>query len=347
MYNKFIKCTLGLTFAFLIMFAMFVIVIDPFFHYHKPLEFLKPVVNNERYQNPGIARRFEYDSILIGSSMAQNFYVSELNEAFDCDTVKLTYPAIRTGNYKYMFEAAFDTHDINNVFMGLDIDPLIDTYGNYYFPLPEYLYDQNIFNDVEYVFNKEVLFGEAYQSVKHNYKGTVPDINEAYTWTGHFSKESAVGSIFWDYNVVNDPYEAPQYLDNAKMNLGNNILPYIKTNPDTTFYIFYPPYNLLWWNWHLCRGDLNAVFDVLEYTTEQLLQYENVKLFFLHDVEKVVTNLELYKDYNHYNADVNSEIIQWFKDEKYRVYPETYMERITNFKDYVESFNYVEWIETD
>ena len=347
MYSKFIKRTLCTTLAFLLIFATFVVVIDPFFHYHKPLSGLKPVVNNERYQNPGIAKHFEYDSVIVGSSMTQNFRVSEFNETFGCDTVKLTYSAIRTGNYKYMFEAAFDTHDIKNIFMGLDIDPLIDTYGSFYFALPEYLYDNNPFNDIEYVLNKDVLFGEAYQAVKSNYMDTVPDLDEAYTWTGEFSKEAAVNSIFWDYKVVNAPYEVPEYMQNAKLNLENNILPYIAENPDTTFYIFYPPYNLLWWNLHLSKGDLNDIFAVLEYSAEALLQYDNVKLFFFQDIEELVTNLELYKDYNHYNADVNSDIIAWFKDESYRIDKNSYKNRIAEFKKYVEDFNYTEWIESD
>ena len=279
--------------------------------------------------------------------MTQNFRVSQFDEAFECNTIKLTYSALRTGSYKYMFETAFGTHDIKNVFMGLDIDPLIDTYGSFYFPLPEYLYDKNPFNDFQYVLNKEVLFGDAYQTLKCNYLNTVPDIDKAYTWEGKYSKETAVDSMFWDYKVVNAPYEAPEYLENAKLNLNNNILPYIAENPDTTFYVFYPPYNLLWWNMHLCKGDLNDIFAVLEYTTESLLQYDNVKLFFFQDIEELVTDLDLYKDYNHYNDEVNSDIIKWFRDDRYRILPDSYKEKIAEFKEYVETFNYTEWIESD
>lgn len=347
MYTKFIKRTLSITFLFLFLFATVVVVIDPFFYYHKPLNTLEPVVNNERYQNPGIARNFEYDSILIGSSMAQNFRVSELNEAFDCNTVKLTYSAIRTGSYKHMFENAFDTHEVKNVFMGLDIDPLTDAYGNYYFPLPEYLYDKNPLNDVNYVLNKSVLFEDAYQMVKYNRMDEVPNIDDAYMWTGEFSKKAAIDSIFWDYHKAGEPYETPTYLENAKVNLEKNILPYIAENPDTTFYIFYPPYNLLWWNLHVSTGDLDGIFEVVEYTTEQLLKYDNVKLFFLYDVEEVVTNLELYKDYNHYNAHINSEMIRWFKEEQYLVTKDSYQDRIGQFRQYIESFDYVKWIEEE
>lgn len=345
MYEKFIKRTLAISLVFLLLFASIIILFDPFFHYHKPLKGLEPVINDERYQNPGIAEKFSYDSILVGSSMTQNFKVSEINDAFQCDTVKLTYAAIRTGSYKHMFERAFSTRKVKNVFMGLDIDPLIDTYGNYFFPLPEYLYDDNIFNDVNYVFNKSVMCKNTYEYLKYNYKNNVPDIDSAYSWTGDFSKESALKSVYWDYSEVGKEYDTPQYLENAKINLENNILPYIKNNPETDFYVFFPPYNLLWWNLHLNKGDLNGVVDVLTYTSKELLKYDNVKLYFFQDVTELVTDLEQYKDYNHYNEKINSQIVNWFLEDKYRIYENTYEKRITEFKEYVETFDYVKWVE--
>lgn len=345
MYKKFIRQTLLTTIALLLIFALTTIVLDPFFHYHKPLKNLKPVITDDRYQNPGIAEHFSYDSVLIGSSMTQNFKVSELNEAFQCDTVKLSYAAIRTGSYQHMFEKAFSTRTIKNVFMGLDIDPLIDTYGNYYFPLPEYLYDQNPFNDINYILNKSVMFKNGFEYLKLNITDMVPDIDEAYSWTGDFSKEAALQSVTWDYNTIGEKYETPAYLENTKQNLENNILPHIKNHPETTFHIFYPPYSLLWWNMHLNTGDLDGIFDVLQYTSEQLLKYDNVKLYFFQDHKEVITNLDLYKDYNHYNEMINSEMVQWIKNDTDRIYPDTYKKRIDDFKQYITEFDYKNWIE--
>lgn len=39
-------------------------VVDPFFHYHKPLECLSYPLNNERYQNDGIVKHFDYDAVI-------------------------------------------------------------------------------------------------------------------------------------------------------------------------------------------------------------------------------------------------------------------------------------------
>lgn len=345
MYQKFIRRMLALSVSFLLVFALIIIVVDPFFHYHKPLGNLKPLINDERYQNPGIAEHFDYDSILTGSSMTENFKISELNEAFSCDTVKLSYAAIRTGSYKYMFEKAFATQNVKNVFMGLDVDPLIDTYGNYYFPLPEYLYDDKVLNDVNYFWNKTVMFKNTYQYLKQNYLKTVPDIDTVYCWEGDFSQKNALQSVTWDLCKKSEENENLQYLENTKMNLNNNILPYIEENPETIFYIFFPPYSLLWWNMHLSEGDLKSIIDVIEYTSEALLEYDNVKLFYFQDIESIVTNLELYKDYNHYGPDINSEIVKWLKNDEYRVYSDTYKKRLEDFEQYIRMFDYCKWQE--
>ena len=43
-----------------------VVLIDPFFHYHKPLKKISYFIDNnqQRYMNDGIVKNFEYDSII-------------------------------------------------------------------------------------------------------------------------------------------------------------------------------------------------------------------------------------------------------------------------------------------
>lgn len=63
--------------------GLLVLLIDPFFHYHMPWFGLKPVINDEIYQNPGLAKHASYDSIIIGSSMTENFDAAWFDEAYD------------------------------------------------------------------------------------------------------------------------------------------------------------------------------------------------------------------------------------------------------------------------
>ena len=81
-YKKWFKIfIIEIGFVFVII-AACNIIIDPFFHYHKPLSGLFYVLDNQRYQNNGIVRHFDYNAIITGSSMTENFKTSEFNNIF-------------------------------------------------------------------------------------------------------------------------------------------------------------------------------------------------------------------------------------------------------------------------
>lgn len=89
--KKFNIITLVLAFFLLGCMALTIIVIDPFFHYHSPINGLAYEFLEERYQNNGIVRHFEYDAIITGTSMTQNFKTSEMDRLFGTNAIKVTY----------------------------------------------------------------------------------------------------------------------------------------------------------------------------------------------------------------------------------------------------------------
>lgn len=88
--KRFARLSISLTLIMLILVAAVQIAIDPLFQYHQPWFGLKPVVTVERYQNSGIAKNFDYENAIIGNSLSENFYVSDVEKAFGEKTVKLT-----------------------------------------------------------------------------------------------------------------------------------------------------------------------------------------------------------------------------------------------------------------
>ena len=75
----------------LLLLAGITVIVDPYFHYHAPLEFLEYPLDNQRYQNDGIVKHFEYDAIITGTSMTENFHTSDLNRLFDVNSVKIPF----------------------------------------------------------------------------------------------------------------------------------------------------------------------------------------------------------------------------------------------------------------
>ena len=76
----------------LVYIAVRVISVDPFFHYHAPdLQNYFYRLNNERSQNYGIVKNFDYQGIITGTSMTENFKTSEADQLFGVRFVKTSF----------------------------------------------------------------------------------------------------------------------------------------------------------------------------------------------------------------------------------------------------------------
>ena len=62
---------------------------DIFYQYHMPFFGMDAVFNDRDNQMPGSIRTFDYDSALVGSSVAENFDTTGFDAAFDCNTMKI------------------------------------------------------------------------------------------------------------------------------------------------------------------------------------------------------------------------------------------------------------------
>ena len=81
----------GTCVGLLLVIAILVVTIDPFFHYHKPIEGFPYIVDNQLSQNPGMAENMIYDSAVVGSSMTVNFNTNDFANVMGLNTIKLSY----------------------------------------------------------------------------------------------------------------------------------------------------------------------------------------------------------------------------------------------------------------
>ena len=55
--------------------------VDPFIHYHKPYtDKYFYMLDNERSQNDGITKHFDYDAMITGTSMTENFKTTDMDD---------------------------------------------------------------------------------------------------------------------------------------------------------------------------------------------------------------------------------------------------------------------------
>ena len=318
--RNFIKC-FGITAVICILvFGGMVILFDPFFHYHKPLPFLKAVLWEKEYQVPGTLDHFDYDAVIAGSSVAENYNNSWFDTRFDCKSVKAIRSYGGTADLCYFIERGFKNRDLKYVFFNLDPSSLISgTYTTFEETgSPMYLYDKNVFNDVKYIWNKDVLceripYMAATSFMKDYDEGT------SYNWGQWktFGKEEALSHFYRTEDVLlvkPDDYYEDIATQNTALLTG-----LIKAHPETLFYVYIPPYSVLWWDTINRDGDVGAYVRAEEIALKTLLEYENVKIFNFQNDTDTVFNLDLYLDSLHFSPAINEYICDSLKNDRFRL----------------------------
>ena len=130
-----------------------------FFQYHKPLTWFPYLVDNQVNQNPGLAKHMDYDGILIGSSMTASFNTDWFEELMGMKTQKLSYNGSYPKDLSNIMQLVFDAKgdQVKAVYMAVDQSTFSADPEETKFPVTDYLYDDNVFNDVPYLLNKDVL----------------------------------------------------------------------------------------------------------------------------------------------------------------------------------------------
>ena len=321
-----------------------VIWVDPFFQYHKPLAWFPYLVDNQVNQNPGLAKHMDYDGILIGSSMTASFNTDWFEELMGMRTQKLSYNGSYPKDLSNIMQLVFDAKgdQVKAVYMAVDQSTFSADTEETKFPVTDYLYDDNVFNDVPYLLNKDVLLDYILRPLAD--RKDASDWAELYKpwWTDEYYNKA---NVLMYYEAAEEKQEeealaADYFKDAVEENLQKNILPYIEAHPETEFYIFYPPYSILFWNDVTREKELEAVIGRLEYMTERLLNYENVHVFNFLGKEDIICNLNNYADYMHYHKNVCRYITECFATGENELHPENYGQAFDEIRTLAMSYNY-------
>lgn len=311
----FLTCSAGLFIAICLLTYMF----DPLQYYRKA-SFYKPVFSTEeRYQNPGLAKNYTYNTIIIGTSMTENFVPSYVDQQLggETKTMKLSMKGSTSGEQSLIAKLAFDTGQVHKVIWGLDYFAFKGADGETLSDMPMYMYDDSLFNDIKYLFNI-TNFTQIGKSIYHLATGGSANQQSDLDYLNNWHIRSKYGAEL----ILNDWRKAKykeQYfglneepLQAIEANFNRNVLTYVKQHPETEFMFFYPPYSVLrhevWSETNKQRYENQFAFK--EYVFQQLSRYPNVKLYDFQSDEQITFNLDLYKDLSHHSQDINDRIIQ-------------------------------------
>ena len=314
-YKKWLTAFFVLLAAALVLLGGITAIIDPYFHYHAPIEGLSYNIFFQRYQNHGIVKNFEYDTVITGNSMVENFKTSQCDELFSANTVKVPFSGASLKELDSNLRSAFRHNDgIKRVIMGLDYGSFIQDKDYMAYSdsdYPDFLYDDNIFNDVKYLFNKSILKTSLDVLVRSRAGVPMTSFDEYSAWPA---------DTMYGREVV-FAYHQRHWLDNEKKpmtqerlellrgNISQNLLETARANPDTEFYYYFPPYSILFWDKQQRMGTLELTLEAEKEVIDMLLELDNVHLFSFLDDFELICDFSRYKDYIHHDPNVNSYIL--------------------------------------
>lgn len=329
----------------LILPAILTIIIDPYFHYHKPFSFLSYRLENQRYINNGIIRHFDYNAMIIGTSMTENFKSSQFDKLFNVNSVKVPFSG---GSYKEINDnikiALENNKNIKYILRGLDYDSINKEYSYMkYTSYPTYLYDKNIFNDYKYLWNRDVFIKKVIGNIYYTLQGKKRVSFDEYSrWNERVNPGKK--SILKDYNRTRKEKIKKRLLREdirrIDKNIEKNIIKLPKQYPNVKFIYFITPYSIVYFDGLNQKGEIEKQISAEKYMIEKILEIPNIELYSFFNNYEMITNLDNYKDAGHYMGHINDQILIWIKNKKYRLTKENYQEYLNRNLEFYKNYDY-------
>lgn len=154
MARNFLATVLALALGLAALVVAFNAWVDPFQHYRKAERFAPRFYNAwQRYENPGLAKHWDYDRVVTGSSLMECVIPADVDRAMGGKTINLSVSAQTAFDAGRLLGAALRTGKPKHIIMNLDYNAFSGAPDRSGFtePFPAYMYDDRVWNDLPYL----------------------------------------------------------------------------------------------------------------------------------------------------------------------------------------------------
>jgi len=310
--------------------ALAVFTVDPFVRYRKPA-FFKPIYSsaNSRQMIPGVLRHFEYDSVIVGNSQAQNISLAAVREELGWNAVKATSPACSPRVLGQFLELAFASRGtaLTNVWLSLNVATYAGTLDFDNDVVAPYLYDATHWGDYKYLLNLDVITQRVLKSLYATFGGGGKSYALRTNPDNMFSL--AASKSGYGEEVVKAAYRADLAAGARKRGMVNvmprvadveeHLLRHIRENRHATFYIVLTPMTSLVWHEFRKNRQLDQVTFFLNVILDNLRDDPNVEIIDAVSDPALVHDFSFYRDTVHYSPEMDAILMAMVKDGSRRV----------------------------
>lgn len=313
---------LALALAILAVLAVCVYIIDPYYNYRAYDHKYKL---DKIFSVPGVVKNFDYDAIVIGSSLTQNFDMDSFREELGQNAVKATLGGITSREISALFKLAQESGHAQTYYICADTFVLSSDSGKQRFP--DYLMDFSLLNDYNYFWGYEawmrfipldlaLLAADklGIELPSRYYDARSIDMMGTWDYRYEFSAERVLdvyaesatgGAVNVDVSSISaDPItNCDAFIDSLDLSEGNIVF-------------FFPPCSALLWYDMMQDGRMESALELKRHFLQRVSVYDNVKVFDFQGAE-LTADLDNYMDISHYSPDINDFMVSCFASGEY------------------------------
>jgi hypothetical protein len=317
-----------------------------------PLQFYRraayaPVFSeNQRYQNPGLARSYDYETVVIGTSHAENLLPGDIEARLGERAVKLAISGSSAREQAMVLTTALATGKVRHVIWALDKVAFAKPPGDVSSregPFPHHLYTEGPRTVALYLLSTDTLrlSLEALAGVGHGELETLNAWHAQYEFGPLMVMEDweRRGRVLDRFNRQHvGPHPSRELIRQRSARV--NLLGPIRRNPEVRFDLFFPPYSIL-----AFMADLRTSERAFEerqrwkaFVVEATADWPNVRVFDFQGAAEINRDLQNYKDLEHYSLRINRWILDALSTGRFQVDPSTYESELARQSAQLQSY---------
>lgn len=285
--------------------------VDPYQFYRKNEAYL--VSKNLQFRNPGLAKNYEYETVILGTSIAHAIRPTQVDSVYNTKTMKLTLTGSTMREQFLMGTIALNTGQVKHVIWGVDYFTATRPYTKALHDdtFPFYLYDDNFFNDWNFLFNISNL-ELTFETLMGGHRGE----NDWNQLDKQYTSGTGLEVIMKRHQVdsYDFPGDLPKIRENLVANIDHNLYELIVAHPEVEFDLYLPPYTILFFESDR-SFERNSEFKLLLWETLGALS--NVRIHDFQADERYSWDFNRYFDTYHHHPNTAIELVAKIKEGNY------------------------------
>jgi hypothetical protein len=305
---------------------------------------------NQRYQNPGLARNFEYETVIIGTSHAENFEPRDVLRVLGEHSLKLAISGSTAREQRMILELAIRTGRVSHVIWALDhiaFKRPADQLGTRAAEFPEHLYGEGRWAALRTVglyllsLDSLGLSARSLLGIGHRELETLNSWHADY----EFSEARALadwhrrGAILDRFNLDATRRYGPT-ASQSQASIRANLVPVMRAHPEIRFDLFFPPFSILAYlaDHRAWPGAYPERQRYKAFVVEATADLPNVRVFDFQGQRPITHELDNYKDLEHYRIEVNDYVLRSIASGRHRVDAPGYADELSAQRGQVDAY---------